>query len=397
MKTQMIRSFLAVYFLSTAFAWSETNFVDAPIRLDGIFLNTATKKELDPILFQNLSLCVAENMVAIRESCTGRTEYLRHYRCKQFPNLFNDECNIGVTQFWIAPVAVFCNQEHLKNLRGYRATSPGIIIGIDSQPNSRTITGVVAAYTNTNMHWKRTHSKVGKAHIQSAYFGCYGTYLNDCFYVNASVIGSYEWYKVRRHLHVFTHLHKDVDLRDRLPRERRDPRLVHFFKRTAKNRHKGYAVNSHLGTGLQLAFGILKVEPFANVDYDFVDQDGYRERGANALDLRVKANRAHLLRSEAGATMSYCIPYNCAKFRPSLSLSYVRKDILQGDKFYSEFIRKDEYLTSTGTKKALQFVSPSLGIEVLFSNNYIFSINYTAEINSQAWVQRGMISFERLY
>lgn len=329
----------------------------------------AALEDLHPAIFQNLSFQTDENMITVRQTFTGRADFLRHYRCKFFKGLINDRCNVGITQFWMTPYATFLNQTDRGCLIGYKGiTNPGVAMGFDSQPNSHFIGGMGVAYTYSNMHYRHSGHR---ATTENAYFGTYATWMNSFAYLNAAVLGSYQWYVVKR----------DID-------------FVDFH---AKNRHHGYAVNTHLGFGFKLDFCGLEFEPFANADYDYVNQDGYREKGAGPLDLRVRANHNHLLRTEAGLMLSHCMPYNCATFRPSATVSYVRKNVLSGEKFKANLIDYEETFVAKGTNRAIDMVAPGIGLEILFSNNHILSFTWDAELAKKQWTQRVMLRFERLY
>jgi len=94
--------------------------------------------QMHPALLQDITFATDENMQAFRQMLTGRNAFLRHGRCLTFKGLFSDHCNIGPYQMWITPFGVFNDQAHIGGLHGYRSTTPGIVIGFDSEPNKHT-------------------------------------------------------------------------------------------------------------------------------------------------------------------------------------------------------------------------------------------------------------------
>ncbi len=75
--------------------------------------------------------------------------------------------------------------------------------------------------------------------------------------------------------------------------------------------HNQYAneILTHLGAGYDIKFkcgddSFVNIYPFANGDYIYIKQDGYREKGAHSLDLRVFGKEYDLLRPEAGLGLS---------------------------------------------------------------------------------------------
>lgn len=368
--------------------------------------------KMHPALLQDITFATDENMQSVRQTMTGRNAYLRHGRCLKHKGLFSDHCNLGPSQLWVTPIGVFNDQATIEGLHTYRSTSPGIVIGFDSQPNKYTTLGFALGYTYTDLHWKDGY---GNSNWQAGYFGVYGTAIDEYFYLDAAVLGSYEFYKTKRVIKFskFDDLFNDFYKPNRHDCDTDEPFVPsddfrrghhHLEKcgvsRRARNRFKGYAILSHIGLGFRMDFNGLQLIPFGSIDYDFVDQDGHREYFGRSLNLRVKANHAHLLRGEVGLTATGCIPYNCTWFRPSATVSYIRKTVLQGNRFTANFVNYgdgDPKFTVFGTKRAIDLVAPGFGLEVLFSNQYIISFTYDAELSRKHITQRAAMRFQRNY
>ncbi len=386
--------------------------------IDGENFVTALDR-LHPALLQDLTFATDENMQAVRQIFTGRNAFLRHGRCLKFEGLFSDHCNIGPSQLWATPFGVFNNQAHLGDykLHGYRSTTPGMMIGIDSQPNKTTVFGVAAGYSWTDLHWKK---KYGNADVHTGYLGAYAAKVYDNFYIDAAFVGSYAFYKTKRVIEFYKLEDRlddfycndehccDGDLRcceddpeiplvtRRLEHHHRSP--CEEIDRNPRNRFRGYAMLSHVGFGWNFNFCGLHLIPFASLDYDFVDQDGHREYKGRSLNLRVKANHAHLLRTECGLSATGCIPYNCAWFRPSVTCSFITKAVLQGEKFRYNYVNyPDSRTEARGTGKTLNLIAPGFGLEVQTSYQYIFAFNYDAELEKRHVTQRATLRFQRMY
>lgn len=365
---------------------------------------------MHPAPLQDLTFSTDENMHAAKQAMVGRNAYLRFDRCVKFPGLYSDHCNIGPSEMWVTPIGTFNNQAHIGELRGYRSSTAGLMLGVDSQPNKWTVLGFGLGYTYTDLHWKNGK---GNADTHTGYFGVYGVSFFDFLYVDAAIIGSYEFYKTKRHIHYSKFLNRDNDVPCHPPQDccpdddyalckdrRCHCRDEHCeIRRHPRDRYRGYAILSHVGFGGKFKFCGTTFSPFGNIGYDFVDQDGHSEHKAGSLNMKVKANHAHLLRTEFGLSITSCIPYNCAWFRPSLTVSYIRKQVMQGEKFNFSFSRyEDEGSASAyGTKRTMDFVAPGFGLEVQLSNQQIVSMNYDAELNRLRTTQKISIRFQRAY
>jgi len=275
-------------------------------------------------------------------------------------------------------------------------------MGVDSQPNKNTILGFGLGYSFTDLHWKKSH---GNSDWHSAYFGVYGVSLYDYFYIDGAVLGSYSFYKTKRKIDFSKHKERfddtiDPDLNDCCYQvdcpECDDSKCG--IDRNPRSRFKGYSILSHIGLGFRFKYFGLNLVPFANLDYDFVDQDGHREYRGRSLNLRIKANHAHLIRTEFGLTVSGCMPYGCALIRPSATVSYIRKNILQGHRFKSHFVKyNEESFYAHGTKKTMDLIAPGIGLDIQLSTQIIFSLNYDAELSRQQVTQRVSCRFSRAY
>lgn len=370
--------------------------------------------QMHPALLQDITFATDQNMQTVRQTLSGRNAFLRHGTCKKFEGLFSDHCNIGPYQMWITPFGVFNDQSKIDCLQGYRSSTPGIMIGMDSQPNKHTVIGFGLGYSYTDLHWKKND---GHANWQTGYFGVYATSIYDCFYLDGSVLGSYEFYRTKRNIR-FT---KFEDRNDDLYCGREDCceddedccrecvrphryRKIHRARRSCgvyrhpKDQYRGYAILSHVGFGFNFDVCGLHLIPFTSIDYDFVDQDGHREHKARSLNLKVRANHSHLLRGEVGMTAMSCIPYGCGWARPSITVSYVRNSVLQGNKFKARFVNYDDSsFTAVGTKKSIDLVCPGFGLEMQFSSNWIMAFNYDAELSRQRTTQRATCRIDRAY
>jgi|GEM_PF-2486797 len=405
--------------------------------------------KLHPALLQDLTLLTNENMQTVRQTFLGRNSFLRFDKCQTFNDCLYGDCNLGPSVMWFTPFGNFVNQTHIDQLHGYRSSTPGIMLGVDSQPNKNTVLGFGLGYSYSDLHWKKGY---GTADCSTGYFGVYGSSIYDHFYVDAAVLGSYSFYKTVRNISFTKFLEEYEDFYcDNREKQRCKKRNRHHrpncetpcesggcarqedgsddcccricqlngeegevdeaccrrppppcrcgIDREARSRFRGYGILSHIGIGGKLTICGLDIIPFGSVDYNFVDQDGHDEHQARSLNLRIKANHAHLLRVESGITLKGCIPYNCAWFRPSFTISYIRKQVLQGDRFeaglvnYNNFEKADFF----GSRKPLGYVCPGFGLEVQTSSQYIISFNYDAELNRQQITQRLTLRFQRAY
>jgi outer membrane autotransporter protein len=152
--------------------------------------------------------------------------------------------------------------------------------------------------------------------------------------------------------------------------------------------HKQYSnqVLAHLGGGYAFKVKMsshetLKIYPFANVDYFYLLQGGYKEHGAGSLDLKVNSKKYDYLRPEAGLGCGYrgCFEHHEALF--NLSASYVREFRYLGQKTKSHFEAAPACnFTVTGLNPENNLFCPSASVSVAsIKKGFSISLKYHGE------------------
>ncbi len=296
--------------------------------------------QLTPALFQALAYTVGDTAHMINTTFIDRLNYLRKTSCCE------DLCNPRTSGAWIAGTADFIRQSKTQELRRFNTNNEGVALGYDNRLFDTWLAGLGIGYSNSNLHWGNS---AGHANINSLYVGVYATQCHDCYFIDATLLGYFNNHRVRRHIHF-----ADID-------------------RTAKNNHDSYGFNPHLGGGMYLDFCSVNMTPFFDLDYYFIQQNRYREHGANSIDLRVKRNQTNLLRVEAGLNLSKSYPLWGGSLQPNVSVSYVGHRLLSGKKYIAAFNGIDANFTSFGTKHC--FNQLELGGGVLYVINDHLGVN----------------------
>ncbi len=309
--------------------------------------------QLHPALFEALTLTASDTAHMINTSFMNRLDFLRNTCCRNV--CCNDvcnpcNCNGGV---WVGGVADFIRQDRTEELRRFTTTSEGVAFGIDNKIGDSLFAGVGGAYSHTNLHWGNS---AGRAKINSYYIGAYATTCNDCYYIDASVLGFIDRNRIRRHIHFV-----DID-------------------RRAKNKHYSYGVNPHLGGGLYLNYCSIDIIPFVDLDYYFVEQNKAREHGAKSLDLRVKRNRANILRLETGIRFSKCYDICYGRLLPNISISYVAHRLLSGKKFVSALNGIDATFAVFGTRHCFNQLELGGGLRYIINDQLAINTWYDVEL-----------------
>jgi hypothetical protein len=104
----------------------------------------------------------------------------------------------------------------------------------------------------------------------------YGTRYADNFYLDLSLLGALNQINTERNI------------------------LFPSFSAKAEANHYGGQLSPHLGFGYDWGRDCFVVEPFANLDWAILFEQGYSETGAYPLDMKIRSKTSSILRSEVG-------------------------------------------------------------------------------------------------
>ncbi|MEI6242000.1 MAG: autotransporter domain-containing protein, partial [Chlamydiota bacterium] len=258
--------------------------------------------ELHPALFNGIALAQEETTSYIAKVLSQRLEEITWKN----PNLKERKWNI-----WGQGIRDYARQKGKSNLRGYHATTPGVIIGTDVKILSNFALGFQGSYTNTHIGWE---AHQGYGHTTTGYGGLYGSWYNDYLLVGLSLLGGWNSSKATR----------SIDFGE--------------IERKSHHRQHGWEIAPQLEIGGLYEMKYISLQPFVKENYVYLHQNHYREHGAESLNLDVKEKNADLLRSEIGLGLFHCFKGNELQFTPELKGSYILESRFQGKKTTAYFL-----------------------------------------------------------
>ena len=216
--------------------------------------------------------------------------------------------------------------EHDSVADGYGISIYGLTAGIDYRVTDQLTLGLLFGYANSDVD---LHGGDISAHIGT--LGIYGSWVNDGFYVNGLVAGSYGEYDTRRR-GFGGHANGDTD---------------------------GFSFTSLLSTGYDFHRGPWTFGPFVDVQYTSVQFDGFREHGSD-FPLVIEDNRSDSLRSRIGARVSRCFQLGYARVCPELALSWQHEYLDRSRPIDAHFAR--------GSDRSFRVEGPRMGRDSLVVN-----------------------------
>jgi autotransporter-associated beta strand protein len=276
--------------------------------------------QMQPSAFTSLAVVQENDLSYLRNTLYNRMETKLHpYCCDNSPE--NDVKNNKISikrernlTLWLTALGAHTKQNNHREEPGFKADSPGIFLGLDSNFGQKSCLGGGIGYTHTHMHWSQ---KRGKADVQGGYGTIYGRWASPHAYMQGSLIGGYSFYSTYRNIAFGTG--------------------ITAIKETAKGHHDGMEGSVHLKTGFNYGCRYITFSPFIGCDYFYVHENSFHEHGAESLNLKVKSKNADLLSSEAGIDLSHCFGQAKKSFTPFVKLSVIRESRFKGQKEKASF------------------------------------------------------------
>lgn len=304
--------------------------------------------QLQPSFYNGFALAQENNSLRVSTAISKRLEELYLSDCTRWCDTANKKVTV-----WGDLFGDFATQNNYRHQAGYRANTGGVLAGADYGCMNDFFVGASAAYTYTDIDWKKAK---GEGRINSYYGGLYATWFTDFFYADASALGAFDQYHGTRRIRF-----ADID-------------------REARNNHRGAEFDARLEGGIFIPYKGLDVRPFDSLEYVYVHENRYSERGAGSLDLDIRSKNSMLLRNELGLGLAFCRTLQRWNMVPDFKLSWIREWRFKGKHTTAEFEGTDVSFRVTGMKPDRNLVSPSVGLTgIFFEDQMQATLRYDAE------------------
>jgi outer membrane autotransporter protein len=285
---------------------------------------------------------------------------------------------------WVQGLGSHMKQDERKGIQGFTANTWGATIGADKVIDRHFRLGLAGSYG-----WARVNSKQPgnpSSDINSFQGTLYGSYdsLNLC---EARQSGRKSPEAVRsqteNHWYVdgmFAFTQNNYD-------SRREIWLTPTNKRVAKAEHYAQQYSTQFEAGYTFVFEetkALEITPFASLGYSYLYMNSYKEKGANALNLKVDGEGFNQLEQGLGTKLAYpMVAKKVGTFIPSVKAAWLLDYI--GDRFETtaSFEGGGPSFNTTGAKPAKNGVL--IGAELAFLNkgNLTVTGNWDMELKDQ--------------
>jgi outer membrane autotransporter protein len=250
-----------------------------------------------------------------------------------------------------------------KNAKGLRSSTllsssqprPQSRLGMLSFPGSERV--VLGGMSITPFHWQHR----GSGRMKSYYGGAYGTWLSQTgFYADGQIIAGGDNFHSQRKI------------------------IYPGVNRIARQNHSGGQFSTDIQARYMLSLEHVSVQPYADATYMFVNEGGFREKGAQSLDFKIKGRMSQFFRGELGTQVYRTYVLCGALIRPALQLSCVHKRSMgpNSAKVQRGLVGQSQSLVVLGDNRTRNQVAAGLTLTAQFANGMYVIGNVISQFGS---------------
>jgi len=277
---------------------------------------------------------------------------------------------------WAAPFVENARQHGNDSLPGYKERFAGFSTAFDYSFEKHWMVTAGFSYASTNMQVPTARTKAR-----------FKTYAGTV----AAAWTDTNWFSDA----LFSYLYSPVEASRKMHFSVANSTMTAQESLKASHDESSNQILSHLGGGYAVRFVLdemttLRLYPFANLDYFFVPEGGYKEHGAGSLDLKVHSKDYDYLRPEAGVGFGYkrCTASTDVTF--DVSVSYVREYRFQGKNTKASFEPVDCTFSVSGLNPENNLISPSARLRIAApANGFSVTLGYHGEYGSHFILNAG--------
>lgn len=262
----------------------------------------------------------------------------------------SDQNRVGV---FINGDVNFGDRESTSKYPGYDFTTSGVTAGVDYRVGDNLAVGLALGYTSNDTDLKQNRGSIG---IDGYAVSLYSNYVGDNFYVNG----------------ILGYGANDYDIK----------RTTNFDNRTATGKPNGSQFTVNVNSGYVAKSQNVAYGPTLGLRYNRVSIDGYTEKGADSLNMKVNDQQVDSFVMSVGAQAAITIDTGKdSKVIPNVRASYEHEFGNDSRTITSELV------SQPGIPMRSQTLEPDrdrfrlgAGVQVLFTRNVAAAIDYEAVI-----------------
>jgi uncharacterized protein YhjY with autotransporter beta-barrel domain len=179
---------------------------------------------------------------------------------------------------------------------GYDYFMRGATLGLDHVLNDNFTAGISVGYSRSDIDLD--HGQ-GSGYIKNLLGSIYGSYLNKNLYIDGALSYGKNWYDNHRLI------------------------TIGPIRRKAYSDHDGDLFSAYLGAGYHFDIKKWLIGPFASLQYTYLDEESFREKGTDSLSLRIDDRQTDSFISELGLRLARVFKVKYGSLIPELNAAWL--------------------------------------------------------------------------
>ncbi len=196
---------------------------------------------------------------------------------------------------WMDVSGIVADKSSEGDFTGYDFDSLGISGGFDAMLNDNILAGLALSVSKTVININHDE---GSGDIKNFFASIYGSFFTDDFYLNGIISYGRHEYRSSRYLDVFS-----------VPTH-------------TTSKHHGNSFSFYGEGGYMLRFSKWIFQPYAGVEFAYLDESSFMEKGAGAMSIIIKDRYTRSLVSDVGARLSRSFRVGSGTFTPEVSAAW---------------------------------------------------------------------------
>ncbi len=209
----------------------------------------------------------------------------------------------GLSAIWGHGFGHLAHQKPRKIDTGFKETTAGFVVGMDHFFSGDTILGGGFGRYRSKINLDKNS---GLVHVDTNFATLYGTWYQEEFYIEGSIIAGAPKYNTKQHIYFST------------------------VNRISQGKHHGTEVAPHIGFGYDFIFEEVNITPYIGADYIYIHEKAYSLNGAYSLSQRIHKKTSTALFTEVGIRVFRTYNYLCSLWTPEAVLNYTNKKSYKG-------------------------------------------------------------------
>ncbi|SHJ09174.1 hypothetical protein SAMN02745165_01546 [Malonomonas rubra DSM 5091] len=254
---------------------------------------------------------------------------------------------------WLESYGQWGEQDAENGFVGSEFNHYGAAIGLDYLLNNHSLLGFSLGYSSTRVDMDQNQ---GDADVDSLNLSIYGSFFNEKGYLDGVLAYGQQEYESTRNIRIGA------------------------INEVARGEHDGYFYSVFLEGGYNFNFSPWILQPFANLAYAVLSEDGFTEQGAGTLSQVLADRETNSLVSQLGVRISPVIQLQPGKLIPEASLALQYDFEIDDRKIQSSFVdQPGTSFTIEGSEVDNSSVVVGVGVTYLGHNGFTPAIQYSGE------------------